>query len=57
MFSDGEESEKLVPIGQLRFKVLGSPPGGFWRFVEEGGEITAVEFVTAGAAQITLIKE
>jgi hypothetical protein len=57
MITDGEESQEVVPIGQLRFKVLGSPPGGFWRFVEKGGEISAVELVSGEAAQITLIKE
>jgi pimeloyl-ACP methyl ester carboxylesterase len=53
----GEESQKLVPIGSLRFKAVGSPPGGHWQYVEEGGEITAIELVMGGAPQLKLIKQ
>lgn len=53
----GQETKRVIPIGPRRFKVAGSPPGDWFEFVEEGGEIVAFEVVSGGNSQFRLVKE
>lgn len=50
----GEDTSRFVPLGGLRFKVEGEPPGSYFDFVEEDGRIVALEMVRGGAAQLRL---
>ena len=53
----GEDTMKMVPLGSLRFKIAGDPPGDYFGFLEEEGKIVAFEVIRAGAAQLKLVKE
>jgi len=53
----GEDTVRMVALGPLRFKVEGEPPGETHDFVEEDGEIVALEVVQGGVAQIRLVKK
>ena len=57
MATAGEETTKWVPLGTLRFKTAGGPPGDYYEFVEEDGEIVAFDVVRGGASQLKLVKE
>ena len=51
------EISRMVPLTPLRFKIDGEPPGRYWDFVEEGGEIRALEMVHGGNAQVRLTRQ
>lgn len=53
----GEDTVRMVALGPLRFKVEGEPPGETHDFVEEDGEIVALEVVQGGVAQIRLVRK
>jgi pimeloyl-ACP methyl ester carboxylesterase len=53
----GEESDRLVPIGPLRFKPLGQPPGGFWQFVDEGGRIVSFRLMSGDRVELEMFRE
>jgi hypothetical protein len=57
MASFDEESERLVPIGPLRFKPFGEPPGGYWQFIEENGAIVSLRVMSGETVQIELLRE
>jgi len=57
MVTFGEDTARMVALSPLRFKIIGEPPGDYYDFVEEDGEIRAFEIVRGGASQLRLIKQ
>ena len=48
--SFGDETDKLFPVAPTRFAIVGSPPGVYWDFELEDGEVVAVSFLRTGTA-------
>ncbi len=53
----GEDRDRLVPIGPLRFKPFGEPPGSYWLFVEEAGEIVSFRLMSGDQVQIEFLRK
>ncbi len=48
---------RLTPIGPMRFKIAGSPPGDHFDFIEQDGEIVAIDVIRSGVSQAKLQKQ
>lgn len=57
MATFGKETLQMVPIGPLRFKVRGDPPGDSYLFLEEEGTILSFEWIQSGVVEATLVKK